>query len=91
MSLSDRETALIAIGVSVGVNCQPCLRHCVAEAGKIGIAEQEMRDAVNVGKVVRSGAINKINHYIDELLAGESAVSAPAESGCGCGRGIAEK
>jgi hypothetical protein len=50
-----------------------------------------MRDAVNVGKVVRSGAINKMNHYIDELLAGESDVSVPAESGCGCGCGVVEK
>ena len=90
MSLSNRETALIAIGVSVGVNCQPCLRHYVAEARKIGITKQEMRGAVNVGTVVRSGAINNMNHYIDELLAGESAVSASAESGCGCGCGCGE-
>jgi AhpD family alkylhydroperoxidase len=91
MSLSNRETALISIGVSVGVNCMPCLQHCVAEAKKIGISEQEMRDAVNVGKVVRNGAINRMNRYIDELLAGESIASEPTENGCGCGCGEAEK
>ncbi len=91
MSLNNRETALISIGVSVGVNCQPCLLHCVAEARKIGITKQEMREAVNVGKVVRSGAINKMNRYIDELLEDAAAVSEPVDSGCGCGCVGAEK
>ncbi len=91
MSLSNRETALISIGVSVGVNCMPCLQHCVAEARKLGITEQEMRDAVNVGKVVRSGAINKMNRYIDGLLEDAAAVFEPAESDCGCGCAGTEK
>jgi len=86
MSLNNRENALISIGVSVGVNCQPCLKHCVAEAKKIGITEQEMREAVNVGKVVRSGAMNKMNRYIDELLEDAANIAEPIESECGCGR-----
>lgn len=44
MSLNNRETALISIGVSVGVNCQPCLQVCVANAREIGVTEQEIQD-----------------------------------------------
>ena len=85
MSLDNRETALISIGVSVGVNCQPCLQYCVAKAREIGMTEQEIREAVNAGKVVRSGAATKMNRYIEELLEGGSTVPEAAESGCGCG------
>jgi AhpD family alkylhydroperoxidase len=91
MSLNSRETALISIGVSVGVNCQPCLQYCVAQAREIGLTEQEIRDAVNAGKVVRSGAANKMNRYIEELLSGEPSEQETAEKGCGCGCGGAEK
>lgn len=87
MSLNSRETALISIGVSVGVNCQPCLQYCVAKAKEIGMTEQDIRDAVNAGKVVRSGAANKMNRYIEELLKDTSTVPEAAEKGCECGCG----
>lgn len=85
MSLNGRETALISIGVSVGVNCQPCLQYCVAKAREIGMTEQEIRDAVNAGKVVRNGAMKKMNRYVEELLAEEDCSPEKVENGCGCG------
>ena len=85
MSLNSRETALISIGVSVGVNCQPCLQYCVAKAREIGMMEQEIRDAVNAGKVVRNGAVNRMNRYVEELLTEETCAPEKAENGCGCG------
>jgi AhpD family alkylhydroperoxidase len=87
MSLNSREIALISIGVSVGVNCQPCLQYCVGQARNIGMTDQEIRDAVNAGKVVRRGAANKMDRYIEELLETEPIVPETAEKGCGCGCG----
>ena len=84
MSLTNRETAMISIGVSVGVNCQPCLKYHVAHATKLGMTEQEIQDAINAGKVVRSGAANNMNNYIAELLKGKETISDSAENAC-CG------
>ena len=87
MSLTSRETALISIGVSVGVNCQPCLQYCVAQARELGLNEEDIRDAVNAGKVVRNGAINRMNRYVEELLGGAESAPEVKEKGCGCGCG----
>lgn len=87
MSLNNRETALISIGVSVGVNCQPCLQHCVAQARELGMSAEDIRDAVHAGKVVRNGAASRMNRYIEELLEGAATAPEAKENGCGCGCG----
>ena len=87
MGLTSRETALISIGVSVGVNCQPCLQYCVAQAREQGLNEEDIRDAVNAGKVVRNGAINRMNRYVEELLEGAASAPETKDKGCGCGCG----
>ena len=87
MSLDHRVTSLISIGVSVGVNCQPCLKHHVAHAKELGITEQEIQDAINVGKTVKRGAANSMDRYIEEIGAEKPTASAGAEKSCGCGCG----
>ncbi len=87
MSLNSRETALISVGVSVGVNCQPCLQRCVAQARELGLSEEDIRDAVNAGKVVRNGAMNRMNRYVEELLEVAASASEAKERGCGCSCG----
>ena len=87
MSLNNRETVLISIGVSVGVNCQPCLQYHVAHAKELGITEQEIQDAINAGKTVKRGAAKSMDRYIEELGSGKSVASASVEKGCGCGCG----
>ena len=37
MSFDNKIKELIAIGVSVGVNCQPCLQYHVTTAKELGI------------------------------------------------------
>ena len=87
MSLDQRVTSLISIGVSVGVNCQPCLQYCVAQAKALGITEQEIEAAVNVGKIVRKGAAQRMDKYVEELSGRTSSAAAREETGCGCGCG----
>ncbi|MBP2642068.1 MAG: alkylhydroperoxidase like protein, AhpD family [Firmicutes bacterium] len=84
MNLDSRIIELIAIGVSVGVNCQPCLQYHVAKAKENGVSEQEMQEAINVGKTVRKGAAYNMDQYIANL--GEtSSVPQPADKSCECG------
>lgn len=89
MSLDSRIKELVAIGVSVGVNCQPCLAYHVAQAGKIGIDEQEIQEAIHVGQTVRKGAAYKMDQYITALRQKPSAGPQLAGGGCECGCGNA--
>lgn len=84
MGLDQRVKALISVGVSVGVNCQPCLEHCVTQAKALGIGEQEIREAIQVGRVVHRGAANRMDQYMAALLAGEKAACNSQGCGCGC-------
>lgn len=87
MSLDNRMTELIAIGVSVGVNCQPCLEYHVAKAREIGIDKQEIQEAIRVGQTVRKGAAYKMDQYIIALRENTSAGPQPAGDDCECGCG----
>ncbi len=84
MKLDSAVKELIAIGASITANCQPCLHYHVSEARKAGAGEEAINEAVDVGKMVRSGAASKMNKYASELLqASVPASNAPSE-GCGC-------
>lgn len=64
MAISEQVRSLISIGVSVGVNCQPCLQYHVAKAKENGIDESDILEAIATGKAVRKGAAYKMDEYI---------------------------
>ncbi|WP_455389546.1 carboxymuconolactone decarboxylase family protein, partial [Petrachloros mirabilis] len=53
MKLDDRIKELIAVGASIAANCQPCLQYHTSEAQKSGAEEEEIKEAIEVGKMVR--------------------------------------
>ncbi|MFC1614268.1 sigma-70 family RNA polymerase sigma factor [Gemmatimonadota bacterium] len=65
--MDKKTTELIAIGASVTANCQPCLQYHIAEAFKSGALEEEIAEAISVAKMVRKGAIAKMDKYASEL------------------------
>lgn len=67
MAISEQVRSLISIGVSVGVNCQPCLQYHVAKAKENGIDESDILEAIATGKAVRKGAAYKMDEYIKEI------------------------
>jgi AhpD family alkylhydroperoxidase len=84
MILEEKTMRLIAVGASVAANCQPCLQTNVTKAIEEGIGEQEISDAIAVGKMVRRGAANKMDQFVTAInLANTAAVNA-SSSGCGC-------
>ena len=62
-----RVKELIAIGASVSANCQPCVKYHVGKAREMKIDETEIRQAVEVGKMVRKGAAGQTDELIEEL------------------------
>ncbi len=59
---------LIAVGASVAANCQPCLKHHVQEAQKCGADEEAIREAIEVGQMVKKGAMRKFNEFIPTVI-----------------------
>nr|WP_320148210.1 carboxymuconolactone decarboxylase family protein [uncultured Anaeromusa sp.] len=68
MAISEQVRSLISIGVSVGVNCQPCLQYHIAKAKEVGIEENDILEAIATGKAVRKGAAYKMDQYIQGLV-----------------------
>ena len=85
MTMDNKTTALIAVGVSVGVNCQPCLDYHAQKAKEYGASEQEIQTAINVGKTVKKGSAYKMDQYVNILLEIKATDSADASSPCSCG------
>ena len=68
MTIDDKTKELIAIGVSVAVHCQPCLEYHVAKAKEAGACDGGIADAIAVAKMVRKGAMSKMDKFAAAFL-----------------------
>jgi AhpD family alkylhydroperoxidase len=66
--MDDKTKELIAVGASVAVHCQPCLRLHADQAVALGIGRDEIAEAMAVGKRVQKGAMADMRRLADELL-----------------------
>ncbi len=85
MKLDDRTKGLIAVGASITANCQPCLQSTVTMALQNGADEQEIAEAIEVGKMVRKGAASKVDKCAASLNQAVPSTAGEANGGCGCG------
>lgn len=84
MKLDNRIRELIAVGASVTGNCQPCLQYHVNKALENGADNQEILEAIEVAKMVRKGAMTKMDTFSSALFkASESPVTTLNEGCCG--------
>ena len=65
--LDDKTKELIAIGASVSCNCHPCVKFHLDKAGKLGIESENIKEAVKVGIMVRSGAAGQMDKLLSEV------------------------
>ena len=66
--LDDKIKELIAVGASISANCHPCIKYHTAKARELKIDEAEIRQAIEVGKMVRKGAAGEMDKLLVELL-----------------------
>jgi len=82
MKLDQRMVELIALGAAVGANCKACLEYHLGEARKAGADDEEIADAVEVGKAVRRGAASQVDKVAAKLRP-EGAAEIPTQPrGC---------
>lgn len=74
MVIDDRTIILIGLGVSVGVNCQPCVQLHVNKAKEHGISDEEIKDAITVGRNVKNTASVKFDDFIGTVNGGSYSI-----------------
>ena len=84
MQLDEKTMRLIAVGASITANCQSCLQANLAKARENGSDEQEIAEAIWVGRMVRQGAAAKMDRLADHLSQTVSQIAAGSEEGCEC-------
>lgn len=83
MKLDHRVVELIALGAAVGANCKACLEYHLGEARKAGVDDEEIVDAVEVGKAVRRGAASQVDKIAAKLRPEGLAEAQTQSRGCG--------
>lgn len=85
MKLNNRIAELIAVGASVTANCQPCLKYHAKKALESGADEQEVADAIEIGRMVRKGGATNMDKFISGLIQSVPASTLGTNGECGCG------
>ncbi|OVE81542.1 hypothetical protein BVY04_02975 [bacterium M21] len=82
MDIKTKE--LIAVGASVTANCTPCLKYHFQKVREAGATDNEIMQAISVGRMVRKGAAGKWDEEAN-LLLGEpsSSIEGCGNSSCG--------
>ena len=88
MKLDSRIKELIAVGASVTANCQACLEYHMNAAIQNGAGEEEIREAIRVGRIVRKGAASKLDQFASGL--DHAAPAGESESSDECSLGMCE-
>jgi AhpD family alkylhydroperoxidase len=65
--MEDKVKLLIAVGASVTANCLPCLKTAVTQAESAGVEKKEILGAIAIGRVVRKGALGKMDKFASTL------------------------
>ncbi len=81
--LDAKTKELIAIGASVACNCHPCVKYHTGKANELNVDKELIKQAIEVGKMVRKGAAGEMDKLLTELSlkSGEDKKN----SNCGCG------
>jgi len=65
--LDAKMKELIAIGASVACNCHPCVKYHIGKAQELNIESELIKQAINVGKMVRNGAANQMDGLLEDI------------------------
>lgn len=82
--MDTRTKLLIAVGAAVTASCQPCLEHLAKEARDGGTEEKEIQEAIAIAKMVRKGAMSKMDKFASTLLGSAKAAADDSEERCSC-------
>jgi len=68
MPLDEKTRELVALGAALAGNCFPCLRYHYQKCRGLGIAVDDMREALEMAKTVKEVPIKNIYELANALL-----------------------
>jgi len=74
--MEDKVKLLIAVGASLTANCQACLKTAVIQAEDAGVSKKEIFEAIAIGRVVRKGALGKMDKYASNVTGKDLATTS---------------
>lgn len=90
---TDQVAELVAIGAAIASNCEPCFKFHYDQARKLGVADADMRRAVDLAQKVKEtparAVLDLASRTLDKkaslaAITVVAASSAPSQGGC-CG------
>jgi AhpD family alkylhydroperoxidase len=81
--MDEKTKELIAIGASVAAHCQPCTSFHVKKAKGLGVSDELIKEAIEVGQMVERGAGEAMRDFINEKM-GPTSKPATCCSGGDC-------
>ena len=66
--LDDKIRELIGIAASIAGGCEPCLKYHYNAAKNTGCTLEQMREAVEIAKMVRQAPLNAVDELASKLL-----------------------
>ena len=72
MPFDEKTKELVALGASLAGNCLPCLRYHYKKCRELGIAVDDLEEALEMAKIVKNVPIKEISRLADNLLRGEN-------------------
>lgn len=67
-ALPKKQKELIAIGISVVINCESCMQWHIAQAAQVGATEKEVLEAVEVGIEMGGGPATAHARFALEVM-----------------------
>lgn len=67
MAIDNKVKELVAVGAAVAGNCIPCLQWHYNKCIELGIPVEDIKEAVEMARIVKNVPINKIDELADKL------------------------
>jgi len=80
--MDNKTKMLIAVGASVTATCQPCLKTAITQAQGVGAEEKEILEAIAIAKIVRGGAMGKMDKFASTLVGNNTTSNGESEAAC---------
>lgn len=77
-AITEQTAELIAIGAAIAAGCEPCFKLHYDKARKLGVANETMMEAVNIGYTVKQAAGKNMLTLADRMLGSESTEKTPS-------------
>lgn len=68
MKMDESPKELIATVASFTTHCQPCSTFHVDKAINLGIGDDEIYEAIAIGRMIQKGAISAMNKFAENVI-----------------------